>query len=265
MTRARADTVELATGELVDALAIVLLTLDITPDRLSEIARSSFVKAAAEKARKRSSGKPHLAKIAAQTGLSRTEVKRIVASNFSIENRSLDSLPRALRVLEAWRRTPPYSSGGEPRTLRLSGKGASFSSLCKAHSGDIPYRVILNELERRGLISLKQQRTYVTAVRQRQRARVTTDLVETMKFASAVISAIARREAVLVRRRQRIAVASSVAPAYVEQSVAGRVQEMLDQLPQLFPPKRKRNSGNGLDVFAVVSRSNATKVRRGAK
>src|SRR3954471_15602633 len=91
---------------LLDALAVLLIKLDVTPFRLSEVARISFVRAAVAADRKKASGRPHLARIAAVTGLTRTEVKRIVDSGFDYRAREKEHLPRVLRVIEAWKSSP---------------------------------------------------------------------------------------------------------------------------------------------------------------
>ena len=84
------DPVEGALTLILDALATALIPLEITPARLSLIARSSFVKIGAQHARMRSSGRPHLAKIAALTGLTRAEVKRIVSTDYCFSSPSAD-------------------------------------------------------------------------------------------------------------------------------------------------------------------------------
>src|SRR3982751_2450427 len=98
MSRTKGHSVNIALAALLDALALVLLPLDVTPAHVAQIARASFVKAGASRAKMKSSGRPHLAKIAALTGLTRSEVKRLVASNYKLARPDAESSPRALRV-----------------------------------------------------------------------------------------------------------------------------------------------------------------------
>ena len=56
MTPSPDDSAETALVALLDALASVLIQLEITPARVAQIARTSFVKAGANHARKRTSG-----------------------------------------------------------------------------------------------------------------------------------------------------------------------------------------------------------------
>src|SRR5262245_28007072 len=156
MTASHEDPAELALVELLDALAGVLIQLGITPTRLAQLARASFVRIGAKQARTRTSGRPHLAKIAALTGLSRVEVKRIVAANFAAVDSDLESLPRTERVLFGWRNSTVYMNRRKPRKLRITGRSPSFYTLCKAFSGDIPHTVILRELERQHRISISK-------------------------------------------------------------------------------------------------------------
>src|SRR5688572_22472936 len=121
MTPSNADPAQVALVALLDALASVLINLEITPARLAQIARTSFVKIGSSHARLRTSGRPHLAKIAALTGLTRHEVKKIVSADFDASRTDPECLPRALRVLGGWRNSGIYSRGGKPKKLRLIG------------------------------------------------------------------------------------------------------------------------------------------------
>ncbi len=256
------EQVESALAAIIGSLARILIKLEITPTRLSQIARSSFVKAAAVQAKKPSSGRPHVAKIAALTGLSRTEVKRIVLKNFLIEKRGTECQPRALRVLMAWKTSPHYSKNGKPRRLTISGPGFSFESLCKNHSGDIPPKVILNELERNSRVALNKQRTTVSVVLVPKNKVPVSKELNALTFAASFISAALCEDYVLVRRKQKVLTSTSFPTPYVEQAISGRINEVLDHMPQLFP-KSKGLNRNSVNVFALVARNpRATKNKR---
>jgi hypothetical protein len=243
---------ELAT--LFDALAHVLIPLDITPSRVAQIARVSFVKASARQAQMKSSGRPHLARIAAVTGLTRSEVKRLVASDYKIGTSSSENLPRALRVLDAWRNSNTYSRKGGPRPLKIIGRPPSFDSLCKAHSGDIPYTVVLDDLERRQCIVVSRKHNRVEIVRSRKRGERAGREHSALAFAAAFLREALQHDLVLVRRRERIASSINLSDAYVENAIASRLTDLLDQLPKLFV-KRKTRKRNIVNVFTLVSRS----------
>jgi Family of unknown function (DUF6502) len=253
MNLAHDESVEQSVATLLDSLALVLISLNMTPARLAQIARASFVKAGATYSRKRSSGRPHLAKIAALTGLSRAEVKRIVSKNFEIGDAEIDSWPRALRVLNAWTHSRRYLSNGRPRRLRLTGVRDSFAELCKSHSGDIPPRVILSELERCGSISISADRNYVSVSSKGFCAARTKNAKALIEFAAQFISASLSDDLLLVKRRQRVSVPNSIPRAYVEDAITVRVNDLLDLVPRLFPNGKGRRE-KGVSVFALVAR-----------
>ena len=202
MKTLKEDAAELALAALLDVLASVLIPLEITPARLAQIARASFVKASVAHARMRSSGRPHLAKIAALTGLSRVEVKRLVASNYAVGRLEAENSPRALRVLSAWQSSKRYSSAGRARPLQISGPYPSFETLCREFSGDIPHKVILNELERRTNVKFQNKRSWVS-VRKPSKPRPSQqrDLANLI-FAASLIGEFSHGDAILVRRRE---------------------------------------------------------------
>jgi hypothetical protein len=252
----KSDAAETALTSLIDALATILIRLDITPGRVDQLARASFVRAGAAIAKKKSSNRPHLARIAALTGLTRLEVKRIIGTNSNHRQQQIDHLPRAMRVLQAWRTTAKYSRNGRALTLRFLGRPPSFEALCKEFSGDIPHKTIATDLAARGLLRIGKRRgtTHVSLL------RVTTDvnpqLVDTLTYAATFLKSIAESDRVLIRLRQRVSIPETFAAAYFEDSIAARVAGLVDDLS--IDTRRQRSKAtrkNGLDVFAVVSRT----------
>lgn len=247
---------EVALAALLDVLASILVPLEVTPSRLAQIARASFVKATAVHARMRSSGRPHLAKIAALTGLSRVEVKRVVAANYKPAPREPESWPRALRVLAAWRTSKGYSRSGTASDLKITGPSPSFESLCRAYSGDIPYTVILSELERSRRIRLKRSRTWISVAKTPNvKSRYQREL-SNLVFAASMIGDLSRSDGVLVKRVERIRALASIQDSYVEHAIASRITALLDNLPQLFVSKKvSRKNTNRVNVYTLVSRT----------
>jgi hypothetical protein len=246
------DPVERAVATLLDALAPILIPLEITPGRLAQIARTSFVKVSAKRARMRSSGRPHLAKIAAVTGLSRSEVKRIVAANYNLDVEGAENSPRAMRVLLGWRTSRAYTKNGKPKSLRITGRAPSFYSLCKIYSGDIPHKVILDELERQDRVVVARRRGLVTVCREKRRRNQSE--YAALTFATMFLSDALRPDSVLVRRSEKIASSKNISDAYAEKAIAGRVTELLDQIPNVFVGNKKPKR-NLVNVFALVARS----------
>lgn len=246
---------ELALASLFNGLAATLLALDVTPSRLSQIARASFVRAGFLSARIRSSGRPHIARIAALTGLSRVEVKKIVDAHFVISSLEPEQLPRALRVLLAWKSAKGYSTRGRPRPLPVTGTAPSFEALCKQSSGDIPHKVILGELERRHMVRLTNRRSEVIVSRIGKPTGVVLRDVETLGFAASFIAALTQEEDVLVRRKTRVHVSTQIPVEYAQRAVADRVVALTESLPSLFAKKSSKNRNREAAlVYTLVSR-----------
>jgi hypothetical protein len=241
---------------LIDALAAVLLELDVTPVCLSEIARTSFVKAGALVARKKHSNRPHIARVAALTGLSRNEVRRIVNANYTLGAKCFQNLPRSLQVIAGWKATPKYAGKGKSRMLRMTGAAPSFQSLCKEFSGDIPHKAIATELVSRDLIRLRKIGKEICVYLVRSTARRQKKPHGTLSYIAALLQSIASPDRVLVRRKQRIYSPDQLSSAYFQNSIASRVASFVDELPIEPKTRRKqRRRKDALDVFAVVSRN----------
>ena len=248
---------------LLDALASVLITLEITPGRLSQIARASFVKTSLAHARMRTSGRPHLAKIAALTGLSRAEVKRLISANFKFGKEQPETFPRALRVLKAWQESKRYSRAGRAISLRIHGPFPSFETLCRDYSGDIPYRVILSELERRASLTFQRKRSWVSISGSKGRRPEQLAELKNLRFAASLIGQLVRGDSVLVRRKDTVRAPSSIPSAYIEKAITTRVEGLLENLPQLFvSPRSSKKSEACVDIFTLVSKSNSPRSSR---
>jgi hypothetical protein len=260
MKALKADAAEASLVALLDALASILIPLDITPGRLSQIARASFVKTSLNRARKLTSGRPHLARIAALTGLSRTEVKRIVSSNFEIGKQEPETSPRALRVLKAWQVSKRYSKSGRALPLRLHGPFPSFETLCREFSGDIPYKVILSELEGRGSLGFRDRKRWVSLSKSSKQHPAKGDAVSNLSFAASLIEQLSRGSAVLVKRKDTVGAPHNVDRLYVEKAVAGRITNGLEDLPQLFISRRRSRKNKAcVEIYTLVSRSGPSK------
>jgi hypothetical protein len=247
---------EAALARLLDVLASILLPLDVTPSRLAQLARTSFVKASASGERVRSSGRPHIARIAALTGLSRVEVKKIVDAEFLTSHLEPEHAPRALRVLHAWQRSNTYARRGRPKSLRITGASPSFESLCKQFSGDIPHKVILDELKRRRLIRLTKRNSRVTPCSIKGRGASEPGSLASIEYASALLASLSRNEDVLVRRSERILASNEIPEAYIEGAIAERMNSVLDSLPSLFPRKpRNSRAREVVQVFTLIARA----------
>src|SRR5438045_3986708 len=108
--------------ELLTELAVVLLPRGMTPKRFGELARSAFVQAAADMSKLRN-GKVNHSRVAAQTGLSRADVKRLLTSNMFDSVRPGQTPIR--KVIAGWRTDRKLDTrAGRQERLRIAGPEA---------------------------------------------------------------------------------------------------------------------------------------------
>jgi hypothetical protein len=137
--------------DVLTELALTLLPRGMTPGRFSEMASTAFVRAAADICRLRN-GRVNHSRVAAQTGLTRADVRRLLKQTaFESARRGPSPLER---VIDGWRTDRTFATRrGHPKRLRLSGPRGSFTCLVKKYGGDVPHRAILDELRRIGAVS----------------------------------------------------------------------------------------------------------------
>jgi|SRR5579883_495387 len=138
--------------QLLGELALALLPLGITPTRFSKLARDAFVRAAAGKSRLRN-GKVNHSKVAALTGLSRKEIRRILNRSAATVEPSRPTNTPSERVVHGWLTDRRFLTGrGDPKALAGGRGDSSFGQLVKAYGGDISPRAVLEELVRSGRV-----------------------------------------------------------------------------------------------------------------
>jgi hypothetical protein len=176
---------------LLDSLAPLLLRSRLTPAVVEELARLAFVRAAAADARMQS-GRINHSRIATLTGLSRVEVRRLLAAPRHASAPPPRQLDRAERVLEGWSQDSLFrTSQGVPRALPLHGPAPSFDELVRRYSGDMPAASVRKELLRIGAITVRED--VVRLVRRRvaaTSARGPDPLVELVPYLRSVLEAL---------------------------------------------------------------------------
>jgi Family of unknown function (DUF6502) len=248
---------------LLTELAFVLLPRGMTPKRFGELARSAFVQVAAD-ASKRQNGRVNHSRVAAQTGLSRSDVKRLLSRSV-IDSVRADQTPVA-RVITGWRTDRKFAdSDGKPRRLRISGSSISFTSLVKKYGGDIPHRAVLDEMLRiRAVIEENDTVQLQPSLRFEQR--------QDIGFLSPVLPALL--DGIRIASSKRTAGASSsiyrlsfpvegeIDLAIVRERCASSVRAMLDGLDQSLGaqvtlPKRTRSSAYSFTVTVLLAENRA--------
>jgi hypothetical protein len=160
--------------ELLRELALTLVPRGMTPKVFGELSRHAFVHAAVRISRQ-ANGRVNHSRVAALTGLSRAEVKRILLNGESVNVVGRSAEMPIERVLHAWRVDRRFvDSLGNPKRLRISGTSTSFACLAKLYGGDVPHRAVLEELRRIGAVRREGKDVVLTTTRAvRQRRRLT--------------------------------------------------------------------------------------------
>jgi len=95
-------------------------------------------------------------RISVITGLTRKEVKRLSELDPPMSREQREKYNRAARVVSGWRREAGcLDEQGRPVAIPISGEGATFETLVKKFSGDMPPRAVLDELIRVGALQLE--------------------------------------------------------------------------------------------------------------
>src|SRR6266852_9748922 len=123
-----------------------------------DIAKHAYVEVAATEFRIPGK-KQSTSRIALLSGLTRKEVQRLldVPAASDKDNEAGERYNRAARVVSGWVRDADFSDAdGNPKVLALQEGGpedrASFAELARRFSGDIPFRAVLDELLRVGVV-----------------------------------------------------------------------------------------------------------------
>lgn len=141
-----------ALRKILRPLARLLLRNGIAYGSFSEMAKRVFVEVAFTDFAKPGK-KQTVSRVSALTGLTRKEVSRIRDTESDDDHEAAKRYNRAIRVISGWLNDPEYFvEKGIPRILPLNSANASFASLVKTYSGDIPTRAMLDVLVASGCV-----------------------------------------------------------------------------------------------------------------
>jgi len=162
--------------QLLTELAVVLLQAGVTPKHFGELAKQAFVEAAGTLSQFRN-GKINRSRVAVMTGLSRSEVKRLLSGQISMQPPIPAQQSRGERVIYGWMSDHRFlDSHGRPLRLPIAGARVSFASLVKRFGGDVPHRAVLEELRRLRVVRQIGNRLELDARRQLPGSRVSASL-----------------------------------------------------------------------------------------
>jgi hypothetical protein len=181
LNRRSASDVDALLFNILSSVAAILVSTGYGFSRVNELAKIAFVQAAsavgAEQGQRLS-----IARVAALTGLTRTDVSKLIRSQKG--NTPLLGKPtsRAARVANGWASDKEFVlSNARPRDLTLAGSRNSFATLVRKYSGDIPPKAMLKEMTRLGLVRIDSHGRVVL---------IRTDLMHSRKATAALKAAI---------------------------------------------------------------------------
>jgi hypothetical protein len=152
-----------AIRSLIESLGPVMVDEGLTAKIVADIAKRVLVNEAARRS-KMTTGRVNHSKVAALTGLTRSEVRSLLRGQPSDGTRKRTGLDRITRVVEGWHADSRFlSAHGKPRVLTLGAKAGEFGDLVRRHSGDIPPRVVLEQLLAKNRVKLQRGRVRLQA------------------------------------------------------------------------------------------------------
>jgi hypothetical protein len=245
------------------ALAQLLLKSGLGFGHLAKMARVAYVNAAREMDNDKKK-KVTIARIAASTGLTRLEVSRIVRQRLSDAKNVPRSSSRAARVAAGWISDPIYStSRGPPKALPFEGSGATFSSLVRKYSGDIPARAMLTEMNR--LRMVQQDKDDVIRLL-RLEENISPATVSTLRAIYPWVSALAqsaqiRHSSSLTLKTVQIPLSFDSIPQVLAaiRSLNERRDAFVESVSQLSSNSRRRNMFK-VDVTIAVAAARPSRI-----
>lgn len=152
MGNALKEKLESATMAILRPLVRILLRNGVPFQSFAEMARWAYVDIAMREFGLENK-KPTVSRVSILTGLSRKEVSRLWKMERTRDHVAIERYNRAARVVGGWIKDPEYTDeNGHPRDLFIDTGRSNFHDLVKTYSGDAPYRAILDELQRVGVV-----------------------------------------------------------------------------------------------------------------
>jgi hypothetical protein len=141
--------------QLFEPLTDFVIDAGLSTSDLYSIVRHAAVKRVAAQ-QLEVSRRINISGIAATTGISRSEISRILKTSSKKNERSMDSRQQSTnRILAAWHEEPKFTNpNGDPADLKIYGRGPTFDLLVKRHGRGIPTRAVLDELVRAHAVDL---------------------------------------------------------------------------------------------------------------
>lgn len=161
MTESLQSALASAVLRLLRPLVRILLRNGVSYGAFAELAKKSFVDVAAEDFSE-PGRRITISRIAALTGLTRKEAKRLHELQHPQDSGSNERYNRAVRVISGWVNDPDFQDEqGRPVSLPVAGEPVSFAELVRRYSGDVTTQAMLGVLESAGSIRRGDDRVHL--------------------------------------------------------------------------------------------------------
>jgi hypothetical protein len=235
--------------EILSSIAAILVSTGYGFSRVNKLTKMAFVRAASS-ADHASESRTSIARIAALTGLTRTDVSAMIRTRNTNPPVPGGSTSRVARVASGWITDKKFTrKAAGPRHLEFAGPGNSFTALVRRYSGDIPPKALLTEMIRLGIARRSKSGKLVLIRSDVVQSRRTSDA---LKAAIPLVSFLARanaaqRDSELTARSDKIELKFSSVP-----QVFAAMRELHDR-HRAFVAALKELGGGGdnTDQYAI--------------
>lgn len=220
--------------EVLTCIAAILVPTGYGFPRVNKLTKMAFVRAANSMDDELGT-RQSIARVAALTGLTRTDVSRM----FRISNKETPVLGtpanRVARVASGWVTDRKFSrKRSGPRNLEFAGPGNTFTALVRRYSGDIPPKAILTEMLRLGMARRNNRGRLVFLRSDAAQSQRTSDA---LKAAIPLISFLARASDTHVNSQLT--------------SRSDRIELKFSSMPQVFAAMRELQGRHSAFVAAL--------------
>jgi hypothetical protein len=140
--------------QLLEPLTAFVIDAGLSAGDMNLLLRAAAVRGVAKR-QLEISRRINISGIAATTGIPRAEISRILNQKSIQDNRPDRRQQSTNRILAAWHDEPKFTNvNGQPATLKIYGRGATFESLVRSYGRGIPPRAVLDELLRSRVVDV---------------------------------------------------------------------------------------------------------------
>lgn len=251
---------EAAMAPLLSQLASLTIRFGSTPLDVADILKLECVRQAAQRATLRN-GRVNHSRVAVITGLTRAEVKRLIAGGAGPRDEPSETRHRAWRLVTGWTEDSRFlEPDSKPRPLALGTSRNGFRSLVRDYCGDVPEKAVLAELQKMGAAKVFGNEVHLelSAIRRLRRdigstkgvIRATSDVLRQIGERQSSVSPLVRRLSIEIGSRAEQAVILQRIEATL--TAAMEAIRSLGERPVTRGARPNQRVPTVLDVSAIV-------------